>query len=81
MDWIIPFIPTGLLVLGQRLQRRDKNRTGTDDALGRALVLIGPVAALGLSDTDTRATIRTLKVARDGLDVTIRELEAAEAAE
>jgi hypothetical protein len=75
VEWILPFLPTGLILLGQRLQRRDKNRTGSDDALGRAFVTMAPVITLALGDTDAPAKLRALKAAREGLDVAIAEME------
>lgn len=76
MEWILPLLPTGLMLLGQRFQRKDKNKTGGDDAIGRALVTMAPVVTLALGDTDTPARLRALKAAREGLDFAIAELEA-----
>jgi len=76
MEFIIPFLPAGLLLLGQRLQKRDSNNTGADDAIGRALVNVGPVVTLALANTDDRAALRALKAAREGFDEAIRQLEA-----
>jgi hypothetical protein len=76
MEWILPFLPTGLMLLGQRLQRRDKDVKGSDDAIGRALVNMAPVVTLALGNADARASVRALTAARDGLDHAIKELEA-----
>jgi hypothetical protein len=78
MDWIMPFLPAGLMLLGQKLQRKDKDKKGFDDAFGRALVAMGPVVTIALGDTDESAKLRALKAARDGLNVAIGELEAEE---
>lgn len=76
MEWILPFLPTGLLILGQRMQKRDSNVTGADDALGAAFVNMGPVVTLALSNPDDKTTLKALKAARAGLDEAISQLEA-----
>jgi hypothetical protein len=76
MEWIMPFLPAGLMLLGQKLQRKDKDKKGFDDAFGRALVTMGPLVTIALGDADARASLRALRAAREGLDVAIAELEA-----
>jgi len=75
-EWLLPFLPTGLMMLGQRLQRRDSNATGADDVIGRAIISAAPLATLALSNTDDQAALRALKATREGIDAAIKELEA-----
>lgn len=75
----MPMLPMLLNLLGVRFQRRDKNNTGGDDAVGRALISMGVPVTLALSDNpDNGALIKALKASRAGLDAAIIELEREE---
>ncbi len=43
MDYVLIFLPAGLMVLAQRLAKKDKNTTGADDDIAKVLNDLAPI--------------------------------------